>query len=105
MSAPIVGADLFRAVMDAAGGRCQCIGQCGQSHRRTESRCLKQHDVNRVRLIAAPADPATPEIAAAALSATALRAWCPACHTGTRRAAHRTAVAVPSTDQCGLFDL
>lgn len=111
MSTPIVGADLFAAVMDAAGGRCHCTGQCGQSHRKTEGRCHREHDgyggqhVGRVRLLAAPADPATTELAAAALPVSALRAWCPACFTAARRAAQRTAAAVPSKDQCSLFDL
>jgi hypothetical protein len=102
MTTPIVGADLFRTVMDAAGGRCWCTGQCGQSHRRTEGRCNHHHDTGRVRLIAAPADPATPELAAAALPAAALRAWCPRCLTACRRTAHRT--QAPTTDQCSLFD-
>jgi hypothetical protein len=105
MSTPIVGAGLFRAVMDAAGSRCQCTGQCGQSHRRTGDRCVKQHDANRVRLIAAPADPATGELAAAALSASALRAWCPACLTGAQRAVQKAKNQVLTTDQFSLFDL
>ena len=102
MSTPIVGADLFAAVMDAAGGRCHCTGQCGQSHRKTEGRCLRQHDANRVRLIAAPADPATPELAAATLPASSLRAWCPACFTTARRLARPVEA---DTAQGGLFDL
>jgi hypothetical protein len=102
MSAPIVGADLFRTVVDAAGGRCHCTGQCGQSHRKTEGRCLRQHDSGGLRLIAAPADPATTELAAAALPASGLRAWCPACFTTARRLARP---AVAGTAQGGLFDL
>jgi hypothetical protein len=105
VSTPIVGADLFRAVMGADGWRCHCTGQCGQSHRRTEGRCLKQHDTNRVRLIAAPADLATGELAAVGLPVSGLRAWCPTCHTGACRAVQRTAAAAPEPDQYGLFDL
>ena len=101
---PIVGADLFRAVMAAAGGQCQCTGQCGQSHTKTGGRCLRQHG-GRVRLVAAPADPATPDRQAVILPAGRLRAWCPACLTGAQRTAQRTAAAVPSTDQRSLFDL
>jgi hypothetical protein len=59
----------------------------------------------RVRLIAAPADPAVSELAAAALPASGLRAWCPACLTGAQRAARRGRVAAPAGEQGGLFDL
>ncbi len=34
MSEPIAGADLWRPVMEAAGWRCWCTGQCGAPHRR-----------------------------------------------------------------------
>ncbi|WP_329370202.1 hypothetical protein OG896_29505 [Streptomyces sp. NBC_00669] len=105
MSTPIVGADLFRTVMDGAGGRCWCTGQCGQSHRKTEGRCLKRHGQGRVRLIAAPADPTVTERAAMGLPVSGLRAWCPTCHTGACRAVQRTAAAAPEPDQYGLFDL
>ncbi|MYS22060.1 hypothetical protein GA0115240_137823 [Streptomyces sp. DvalAA-14] len=110
MSTPIVGAGLFRAVMDAAGGRCHCTGQCGQSHRRTEGRCGRLHDgyaatrVGTVRLIAAPADPTIGDLAAAALPAAELRAWCPGCFTAARRTAQCAVTHIPSTDQCSLFD-
>ncbi|MFJ4409225.1 hypothetical protein [Streptomyces sp. NPDC088910] len=104
MNTPIVGADLFTAVMAKAGWRCHCTGQCRQNHRRTEDRCPKWHDGNRVRLIAAPADPATPERAAATLPATALRAWCPPCFTAAQRAATR-AQSATAASQGGLFDL
>jgi hypothetical protein len=104
VSAPIVGADLFAAVMGAADGRCWCTGQCGHPHTKTEGRCLKSHDSGGAHLIAAPADPGTGERAAVALPAAGLRAWCPTCLTGARRATQRAA-KTPSTDQCSLFDL
>jgi hypothetical protein len=99
-----VGADLFAVVMGMAGARCWCTGQCGSSHAKTEGRCLRSHDIGGVHLIAAPADPATPERAAVALPSAGLRAWCPSCLTGARRAAQRAAKE-PSSDQCSLFDL
>ncbi|MFJ9093828.1 hypothetical protein ACIRIR_20220 [Streptomyces globisporus] len=108
MSEPIVAAGLFRAVMAAAGGRCQCTGQCGQLHAKTDRRCPREHDSyagkhgGPVRLMAAAADPTIAERQAAALPAERLRAWCPGCFTDTRRS-RRT--AEPAAEQGGLFDL
>ncbi|WAE65266.1 hypothetical protein OUQ49_05710 [Streptomyces cavourensis] len=97
---PLAATDLFRAVMVAAAWRCQRTGQCGNGHIRTESRCPRTHG-GRVLLMAAPADPSTPDRAAAALPADALRAWCPGCHTTARR---MTTCPAPAR-QDGLFDL
>ncbi|MFF3528181.1 hypothetical protein ACFYX5_16075 [Streptomyces rubiginosohelvolus] len=97
---PLAATDLFRAVMVAAEWRCQCTGQCGHSHTRTENRCPRTHG-GRVLLMAAPANPSTSERAAAALPADALRAWCPGCHTAARRTTTRPEPAA----QDGLFDL
>ncbi|MEW2084182.1 hypothetical protein [Streptomyces sp. NPDC005283] len=111
MSEPIVAADLFRAVMAAAGGRCQCEGECGQPHTKGEGRCPREHDKyagkhsGPVRLMAAAADPLTTDLQAAALPASELRAWCPPCFTAARRIAKRKTNQTPTTDQCGLFDL
>ncbi|MEW2192559.1 hypothetical protein [Streptomyces microflavus] len=108
MSEPIVAADLFRTVMAAAGGRCQCTGQCGQPHAKSSSRCPREHDSyagkhsGPVRLMAAAADPTLTDREAAALPADRLRAWCPGCFTDTRRA-RRT--AEQAAEQGGLFDL
>ncbi|MFB8383067.1 hypothetical protein [Streptomyces rubiginosohelvolus] len=81
---PLAATSLFRAVMVAADWRCQCTGQCGHRHTRTEDRCQRTHG-GRVLLMAAPADPSTPDRDAAALPAAALRVWCPGCHTAARR--------------------
>lgn len=111
MSEPIVAASLFRTVMAAAGGRCQCEGECGQPHAKSDGRCPRKHDQYAskhsapVRLMAAAANPLTPDRQAAALSASGLRAWCPQCFTAARRCAQRRAASAPSADQCGLFDL
>ncbi|MEV5653731.1 hypothetical protein [Streptomyces sp. NPDC052291] len=97
---PIAATDLFRKVMHAANWRCQCSGQCGQRHARTEGRCPRSHGTT-TPLMAGPADPAISDRAAVALSAESLRAWCPGCHTAARNAARRP---VPAA-QDGLFDL
>ncbi|MGW6715125.1 hypothetical protein ACWF9X_30090 [Streptomyces globisporus] len=108
MSEPIVAADLFRTVMAAASGRCQCTGQCGQPHAKTDRRCPREHDsyagrhCGPVRLMAAAADPTLTEREAAALPADRLRAWCPGCFTETRRSWRTTE---PAAEQGGLFDL
>ncbi|MGD6753815.1 hypothetical protein [Streptomyces sp. BH105] len=107
---PITGTAVFNPVMQAAGYRCQCTGQCGNPHRKGEGRCPHEHDGytskhgRRVRLIAAPADPLATSVAAATTPVSDLRAWCPDCHTAAARAAKRQLPAT-STDQCGLFDL
>jgi hypothetical protein len=105
VSTPIAGAALFAAVMAAAGGRCHCTGQCGQPHTTTEGRCLKTHDSGRVRLIAAPADPAVSERTAAALPANGLRAWCPACYGAAQRKSQIAQISLQTTGQQGLFDV
>ncbi|MET7872582.1 hypothetical protein [Streptomyces cyaneofuscatus] len=109
MSEPIVAVDLFRTVMAAAGGRCQCTGQCGQPHAKTDRRCPREHDSyagkhgGPIRLMAAAADPALTEREAAALPADRLRAWCPGCFTAAQRTVHHH--AEPAAEQGGLFDL
>ncbi|MFH9211444.1 hypothetical protein [Streptomyces globisporus] len=99
---PLAATSLFRAVMVAAGWRCQCTGQCGHGHTRTEGRCRHAHG-GPVLLMAAPADLATPDRIAATLPAQDLRAWCPGCHTAAQRLAHRGSAHGPR--QPGLFDL
>ncbi|MFF0725178.1 hypothetical protein [Streptomyces sp. NPDC004134] len=111
MSAPIVGAALFRAVIAAAGGRCHCTGECGQPHAKGDGRCQREHDryaskhKGPVRLMAAPADPLTPPHIATALPPCELRAWCPPCFDGTRRTAERARKSAPNPDQNRLFEL
>ncbi|MFJ2402887.1 hypothetical protein ACIOUE_16455 [Streptomyces xanthochromogenes] len=109
-SQPIVGAAAFNAVMEAADHRCQCAGECGNSHAKGDGRCPHEHDGytskhgRRLRLVAAPADPLATAVTAAGLSAAQLRAWCPDCLTAATRAAKQHLPGI-STDQCGLFDL
>ncbi|WKK21668.1 hypothetical protein QZH56_03425 [Streptomyces olivoreticuli] len=110
MSEPIAYADLWRPVMEAAGFRCQCTGECGNKHAKAQGRCPREHDQHAsktrgpVHLITAPADLTTPVTAAARTTAAGLRAWCPDCFTAARRLASNTqAAAAPAQD--GLFDL
>ncbi|MFF0622953.1 hypothetical protein [Streptomyces sp. NPDC004296] len=110
MSEPIVYADQWRPVVETAGWRCWCTGQCGTPHRKTAGRCPREHDgyTNKhggwVRLIVAPADPTTSPRAAAQLGPADLRAWCPACHAGATRAARKNRASSPPQGD-GLFDL
>ncbi|MFK4068721.1 hypothetical protein [Streptomyces sp. NPDC029674] len=108
-SQPLVGAAIFNTVMEAAGHRCQCTGACGNPHTKGQGRCPREHDHytrehqgHRVRLIAAPADPLTTAVAAAALPAADLVAWCPECHTAAARARK---AAAPPVEAPGLFEL
>ncbi|WP_189845951.1 hypothetical protein [Streptomyces rubiginosohelvolus] len=97
---PLAATSLFRAVMVTADWRCQCTGQCGHRHTRTENRCPRTHG-GRVLLMAAPADPSIPERAAVVLPPGELRAWCSGCHIAARRTATRAELAW----QDGLFDI
>ncbi|MFD8598382.1 hypothetical protein ACFV1L_25595 [Kitasatospora sp. NPDC059646] len=112
---PLVGADLWQAVVRAAAGRCQCRGACGKSHAKDGGRCGREHGGYQqhhgggtVRLLAAPADPASlllPPHRIAALPKQALAAWCPACHDAGLAAARKTARAAAPAEPDTLFDL
>ncbi|MEU2722743.1 hypothetical protein [Streptomyces smyrnaeus] len=111
MSEPIVYADQWRAVMQRAGYRCQCVGQCGSKHAKGGGRCERQHDKyadkhhGPARLLTAPADPTLTLTAAVALSTGELRAWCGFCLDGARRTARTAARKGPDPNEGGLFDL
>ncbi|MGW1917467.1 hypothetical protein ACWCQS_44110 [Streptomyces sp. NPDC002076] len=107
-SAPLAAVDVWLPVMESAGYRCQCAGECGNPHAKTESRCPREHDGytskhgHRIRLMAAPADPCVPPVKAVTLPPSELRAWCPECHTAAVR---HVRVSAPVDDEPGLFDL
>ena len=95
----------WQAVMDAAGGQCQCTGGlCGQQHAKTERRCPKA--TSHARLIVAPLDLTLSPIAAAAVPVEQLRAWCSGCHAGAQRRqleAEREALRLESAEPLSLF--
>ncbi|MFF4350885.1 hypothetical protein [Streptomyces sp. NPDC001530] len=107
-SQPLAALGTWRPVMEAAGFRCQCAGECGNAHAKSEGRCPREHDGytskhgHRVRLMAAPADVLTPPVKAAALPVDQLRAWCPECHTAAARRARSTK---PADEAPCLFEL
>lgn len=111
MSEPIAYAAVWRAVMQAAGYRCQCIGQCGNPHKNSSGRCPREHGQcaskhrGPVHLTAAPTDLLMSVRDAAQLPAAALRALCPDCRDDARRAAQRATRAQPDTAQGCLFDI
>lgn len=82
--APLGLAAVWEAVMEPAGYQCQCSGGlCGSEHSKTGLRCFKT--TGHGRLMVAPADLTLSPVAAAAVPAEQLRAWCPSCHTGAMR--------------------
>ena len=101
MRAPIVGAELFVTVMDAAGWMCQCAGVCGNEHKRTGGEC-RMPDKARGRLLAAPEHP-MPDREAVAVSAEQLRAWCQGCWRNLTTAAARTRAHAATEAQDSLF--
>lgn len=111
MSEPVALPAVWRAVMEAAGFRCQCAGACGNAHKKGDGRCSRVHDQHAskhrgpIHLTVAPADPTTPAVQAVRLPAEQLRAWCPDCHDGARRAGNRAARSQPDPDQGALFVL
>ncbi|MET8623601.1 hypothetical protein ABZW30_07570 [Kitasatospora sp. NPDC004669] len=113
---PLAEAGLWRAVIAAAAGRCQCRGTCGTTHDKDGGRCPAVHGTYQtrhgrswVRLLAAPAEPSAlllPAHQAAALPKRELAAWCAHCHDATHRtAANVRQAAAPAAEPDALFDL
>jgi anti-sigma regulatory factor (Ser/Thr protein kinase) len=87
---PAAHVTVWERVMERAGWRCQCTGQCGRSHR-TGGRCLAEHPAAPLHAVPAWA---VSDTAAAALPPAALTAMCGPCHAGhDRRARSRQAAA------------
>lgn len=118
MSAPLAVTPLWVLVIDRAGRRCQCTGQCGHRHTRhsprgrvrpgaqpaPDPRCVTELGNPAARLYAAPTDPAVPVADAWQVPTSAMAAWCGPCLDGARAQARRT----PEPDApapAGLFDL
>lgn len=114
---PIVAAELWQAVMELAGDRCQCAAgpkgsaPCGKRHltpTRKPGRCEHTNGeyvkgTGRLRLLALPRDPFLAWHEAAALPPARLIAFCLPCADGVRRAINRGVKALPPQDS-GLFD-
>jgi anti-sigma regulatory factor (Ser/Thr protein kinase) len=79
-------------VMERAGWRCECSGQCGRAGHRCPSGHAPGYPLHVV-----PAVPAG-DAAAAALPACALVALCAGCRAGADRSAARSAAAAPQPD-------
>jgi hypothetical protein len=99
--APIVGRDLWTAVMELAGYQCQCTGTCGNPHKRDQGRCRVLQ--TRHRLAVAPEHPTGRAHTDTAVPVNALRAWCPDCLTAAIRAAKRRAESTTPNGTDTLF--
>ncbi|MGY4768957.1 hypothetical protein ACXC9Q_18755 [Kribbella sp. CWNU-51] len=101
---PLVGADTWSRVLGEAGWRCECTGDCGRPHTKSEHRCPVDHGLKH-RLSVVPSDPTV--TLTKAVTGAELVAMCPACATGAKRLAEAASdeATNPTTDQLGLFDL
>jgi hypothetical protein len=107
---PIVGAELWQAVMTAAADQCECQGACGKKHltpTRKPGRCEHTNGAyitgqGRIRLLAIPRDPSLPWHEAATLPSRRLIAFCRPCADGVRRILNRAVKALPPQED-GLF--
>lgn len=110
MSEPLVFADHWRPIMQAAGYRCQCTGACGSKHAKGDGRCECEHDRyadkhhGPARLVVAPEEAAATVVEAASMPPERLRAWCSFCLDGARRSAKAAARKRTAPGQGGLFD-
>jgi hypothetical protein len=102
--APVAGADLWREVITAAGGRCECEGRCGRKHSKDGGRC-HQENAPDTPLHAVPREPAA-GVAAMRLEAAQLTALCDDCHSGLlaqQRRLDRAAEREATKDAPALF--
>lgn len=108
MGGPIVCRALWLAVIEAAGGQCECSSACGKNHR--GGRCQRiegqgVHSLGRIHLSAVPKRLGMPFHMAASLPAADLKAVCPECFKGmaasNKKAAEGRAAA--ATEQASLF--
>jgi len=90
-------ATTLERVLERAGWRCQCTGQCGRPHTGAGGgRCLAEHAA--CELHAVPAWPVSPA-RAAALPPAALAAMCGPCHAGNDRRVRRERAAAPAQEE------
>ncbi|QNE21921.1 hypothetical protein F1D05_33415 [Kribbella qitaiheensis] len=101
---PMVGAETWQSAITLAGWRCECTGQCGKGHVKTEGRCGTEHgSLHPLAVVAA--DPVLS--LHAVVTGAELVALCAGCQAGAKRAAFKAAerAAIARTDQLDLFDL
>ncbi|WP_371405259.1 hypothetical protein OHA10_06510 [Kribbella sp. NBC_00662] len=84
---PMIGSRIWEETMTAAEWCCQCTGQCGRPHAKTNGRCGTLHGTAH-RLAVVAADPLA--TLAEAVTATERLALCESCDAGRRRAAQHT---------------
>lgn len=100
MSAPIAATDVWQAVMERAGYRCQCTS-CPRHPRAESGRCETEANAT-THLMAGPVDPGTdPMRTLQAADPAALIAWCAHCYdravaSARKRARHLARVASPA---------
>lgn len=102
---PLGVSAVWKAVMERAGNQCQCTGGlCGSQHSKTDLRCPKS--TGHARLIVAPIDLTLSDVAATAVPAEDLRAWCSGCHAAAQRRqleAQREVQRLESDEPLSLF--
>jgi hypothetical protein len=96
---PLASARTWTAVMERAGWRCECRGQCGRPHSNRDGRCSYEHG-GRHRLIAGFGDPLVSE---SQWTAAQLMAWCPHCFDAVRSASRKESTATLLALQLDLF--
>lgn len=106
---PLVGAETWLPVMQAAGYRCTCTGACGSKHTVSEGHCdhVEGKHLTKygpIHLIAAPADLTDATFPGAAVKSRPLVAWCPPCYGGARRRAAAAAKSAAPEGLLSLFD-
>ena len=95
---------LWREVIDAAGGRCECRGACGRKHNGDPAGRCTRENTQTAPLHAVPREPVTTR-AAVSLPASAMHALCGPCHdtTARKQAAERTEALRAQADFSSLF--
>lgn len=101
---PMIGAATWERAMVAAGWRCECTGECGKTHAKSEGRCPTGHGSSHPLAVVA-ADPTASLVVA--VTTTDVVALCAGCQTAIKRIATKAAEAAAAarTDQLDLFDL
>jgi hypothetical protein len=90
--------NLYETVVAAAGGRCECTGECGGKHVSGKGRCVHGHQRQRP-LHAVPRDPTVTGPGAARLPVADLMAVCGGCFDGAASRAAADAASAPEVPE------